>query len=1000
MTEVEFRVLGPVEAVRDGRLLALGRGTLLDLLAALLMSSNQVVAVESLAETVWHGRSPVHPRATLQSAIARLRRTIGGDFIETFPSGYRFRAGADSLDLLRFERLRAMADAGETAEDAVAALAEAVELWRGPPLHNVDSPSLLNEAVPRLTQLYLDASEKWAGLCLEIGRHEEVAARLTAMVESHPFRERLVEQLMLALYRGGRQADAIASYETLRRALSDEMGVDPGPALRDLHLKILRADPALDGESRRGTGVSTVTSSAHSGTSDGDGNVPPPRAGMVRPRSADAGGPGTTGPGVRSVAVPRQLPRDLPDFCGRDAEIEQLTDLLTGTSPAPGETPVVVISGKPGIGKTALAIRAAHQVSATFRDGQLIANLHGDGPRSAPAESVLVSFLHALGVPGSAVPRLIEDRIAMFRSMAAGRRLLVVLDNAASETQVRSLLPGSSSCAVIITSRTRITGLAGANLINLDVLDDDHAIDLLGTIIGRERVAAEQDDARLLTVLCGGLPLALRIVGVRLAAKAHWPLAKLIGRLSDQRRRLNELTYGDLDVRATFALSYDALDEPAKAMLRRLSLLDAPDFPAWAGAALLDIGPVEAGDICERLVDAQLLDAQLFDPATRPGARHSVSEIRYEFHDLVRAFAREQANAAEPEDVRIAALDRAFGAWLALAEQAHRRVYGGDYTILHGEARRWTSGDVGLRRAIRNDPVAWMEGERLAILAAVRQSAEAGRPEVCWDLAWTATTLYEARGYYDDWRAVTEYALIAVRSAGSVRGIAAMLTSLVSLRSHSGSVDPEMRGLAEQALRLFDQIGDRHGCALAGFFLGFVCAKSGQTEHAIHVYEQVRRDAHQAGDAFIEAGALRELADAHLGRGDHEAATVCLTRSLRLHERTGSPRGKATALLTLGKLRLRQGDPHAARTIFRQVLDITLATNDIVGQGFVSIGLAEALAYAGLPEQARERLLEALRLGQRIQNRTLESHALAGLDWLNGPAVLSGCSQQAGGNPG
>ncbi|MBV9450635.1 MAG: tetratricopeptide repeat protein [Streptosporangiaceae bacterium] len=972
MTEVEFRVLGPVEAVRDGRLLALSRGTLLDLLAALLISSNQVVGVESLAETVWYGRSPVHPRATLQSAVARLRRTIGGDFIETFPSGYRFRAEADYLDLLRFERLRTMADAAETTEDAVAALAEAVELWRGPPLHNVDSPSLLNEAAPRLTQAYLDACEKWAGLCLEIGRHEDVAARLTAMVEAHPFRERLVEQLMLALYRGARQADAIASYETLRRALSDEMGVDPGPALRDLHLKILRADPALDAGSLPGS----------------NGNVSPPRGDMFRPES--------TGLDGSSVAVPRQLPRDLPDFCGREAEIEQLTDLLTGTSPAPGETPVAVISGKPGIGKTALAIRAAHQVSATFPDGQLIANLHGGGPRSAPAESVLVSFLHALGVPGSAVPRLMEDRIAMFRSLAASRRLLVVLDNAASETQVRSLLPGSASCAVIITSRTRITGLAGANLINLDVLDDDHALDLLSTIIGCERVAAEQDDARLLIALCGGLPLALRIVGVRLAAKAHWPLAKLIGRLSDQRRRLNELTYGDLDVRATFALSYDALDEPAKAMLRRLSLLDAPDFPAWAGAALLDIGPVEAGDICERLVDAQLLDARLRDP----GPRHPVSEIRYEFHDLVRAFAREQANATEPEDVRIAALDRAFGAWLALAEQAHRRVYGGDYTILHGDARRWVSGDVALRRAIRHDPVAWMEGERLAILAAVRQSAEASRPEVCWDLAWTATTLYEARGYYDDWRAVTEYALIAVRSAGSARGIAAMLTSLVSLRSHSGSVDPEMRGLAEQALRLFDQIGDRHGCALAGFFLGFVCAKSGQTEHAIRVYEQVRTDAHQAGDAFIEAGALRELADAHLGRGDYEAATACLTRSLRLHERTGSPRGKATALLTLGKLRLRQGDPQAARVIFQQVLDITHATNDIVGHGFVSIGLAEALAYAGLPDQAEERLQEALRLGRRIQNRTVERHALAGLDWLNGLAVLSECSQQAGGSPG
>jgi DNA-binding SARP family transcriptional activator/tetratricopeptide (TPR) repeat protein len=984
MGDLAFRVLGPVEVIRDGRVVPLGRGTLTDLLATLIMSPTQIVSTDILIDTVWHSRLPTHPRATLHSAVARLRRTIGGDFIETLPSGYRFRTDPDCVDMVRFEQLLALADRQHEAEGALAALSEAVELWRGAPLEDVGSPVLLNDAVPRLTELYLSACEKWAGLCLRTGRHDAVVSRLGALVDAHPFREQMIEHLMLALYRGGRQADAIAAYETLRRALGDEMGIDPGPALQQLHLKILRGDPSLPGE----------PSQAEHGPEPAPELEPPPPP----------------------TVVPRQLPRDLPDFCGRDDEMRQLTGLLSASDPMPGETPVVVISGKGGIGKTALAIQAAHRLSATFCDGQLLANLHGGGLRAVQAASVLASFLRALGVIGSAVPRSLEDRVAMFRSLTAGRRLLIVLDNAASESQVRPLLPASASCVVIITSRTRMTGLAGAQLINLDVLDDEHAIDLLGTIIGPGRVSAETDDARRLVSLCGGLPLALRIVGVRLAAKIHWPLATLIGRLADQRRRLNELTYGDLDVRATFALSYEALDEQAKVMLRRLSLLDTPDFPAWAGAALLDIGLDEAADICERLVDAQLLD---------PAELKAPGEIRYGFHDLVRAFARELANTAEPEAARTAALDRAFGAWLALAGQAHRYVYGGDYTILHGNAARWIQAVAARQHAIRRDPVTWLEGERLAILAAVRQSAEIGRHEVCWDLAWTAVTLYEARGYPDDWSAVTECALAAARSAGNVRGTAAMLTSLTSLSIQSGQVDQAACELAERALRLFSESGDIHGCAIARYRLGVVYAKRGQAERAIGNYELGRRCAHQAGDVFLEAGLLRELGSAYLECGNHEAAAVCLKESLRLHETTRSLRGKALTLHTLGELHLRQGDPHAATAVFQRVLDMIQAGSDIVGQAHVNLRLGEALADAGAREQAEERLHAALRLARQAGLSTVEDRAIFALDRLTGraehkqclrprsrpgarpddanaPSGLSdlwGCSQQAAGSP-
>jgi DNA-binding SARP family transcriptional activator len=603
MGELDVHVLGPVEVIAHGRVLPLARGTLTDLLAALAVSPNQPVPAKALAETVWHARSPEHPRAALQSAVARLRRLVGAAVIETLPAGYCFRAEAGSLDLLRFEELVARAGRQQEPGEALELLSGAIGLWRGHPLENVGSPALLDGAAPRLTELYLGACEKWARLCLRTGQPEAATARLAPLIESHPFRERMAELLMLALYRSGRQADAITAYETLRHALSGELGIDPGEAVRGLHLRILRADPSLLDDQGRAAG----------------------------PRQAAAAA-------VR--AVPRQLPRDLPDFRGREAEADRLAGLLGEAAPAPGGAPVAVISGKGGIGKTALAVRVARRLSAVYRDGQLFAGLRGSERGPAPPESVLADFLEALGVATAAVPRTLEGRVALFRSLTAGRRLLVVLDDAASEGQVEPLLPADSSCGVLITSRSRATGLPGSHLVGLEVLDPAHSVGLLSAIIGRDRVLAERGAARELASLCGGLPLALRIAGARLAARPHWPLARLVARLADEHRRLDELTHGGLNVRARFALSYEPLDWTAQAMLRRLSLLGVPDFPASVGAVLVGCSTADAEDICERLVDAQLLD--LAGP-------HPGGEIRYRFHGLMRAFARDLVLTAGPE---------------------------------------------------------------------------------------------------------------------------------------------------------------------------------------------------------------------------------------------------------------------------------------------------------------------------------------------------------------
>jgi tetratricopeptide (TPR) repeat protein len=518
-----------------------------------------------------------------------------------------------------------------------------------------------------------------------------------------------------------------------------------------------------------------------------------------------------------------------------------------------------------------------------------------------------------------------------------------------------------------------MTGLAGARSVHLNVLDDAHALDLLGQIIGRDRAAAEAEDARALAALCGGLPLALRIAGARLAAKTHWPVAKLTGRLADTRRRLNELVHGDLDVRASFALSYQALDPAAQAMLRRASLLAAPDFPAWAGAALLDTNVAEAEDICERLVDAQLLDA---------GWRMRSPEIRYHLHDLVRAFARELAIANEPATTRIAALARAFGGWLALAQQAHGTVYGGDFTILHGSAPRWTGSGRVVEQAIQDDPIAWLEGERRAIAAAAQQSAELGLDELSWDLAWTATTLYETRAYFDDWLAVQKSALDATERAGNRRGRAAMLTARSSCMLQLGRFE-ESRDLAEESLRLFSEAGDPHGSAIAQYRLAVFYVRMGQPEPAVAVCRQAIENTQVAGDFFLEAGVLRELAGAHIQQGDHQAARECLTRSLRLLDQNGNQRGRSMTRHMLGELQLRQGDYGAAEQTFRQILADVQAASDIVGQAHVLLGLGETLAKAGRDEEAGQRLDAALTLARQARQRIVEARALFVLGAMN-----------------
>ncbi|MEU8386259.1 NB-ARC domain-containing protein, partial [Streptosporangium sp. NPDC048865] len=504
--------------------------------------------------------------------------------------------------------------------------------------------------------------------------------------------------------------------------------------------------------------------------------------------------------------TPAQLPADVPHFVGRASEIAEL-DALLDKRLGQGLLTIALITGVGGVGKSGLAVHWAHRVASRFPDGQLFVNLRGYDLNAQPLTpgAVMDRFLRAFGIGGERIPEDLDERAGLLRTVIGKRQVLLVLDNARVIDQVRPLLPGSGTCCVIVTSRDPLGDLApreGASVIHLEVLGSADSAALLAGVA--DSVVMEEDPkaAARLGELCDGLPLALRIVGARLTARSYWTPARLAKRLADERRRLDELSYGQLTVRASFALSYRDLSPQAALMFRRLGLLEAPDFASWAGAALLDVDELDAEDLIDQLVDAQLVEVL---------GRDGADQIRYRFHDLVRLYARECAHAEEPAGERLAAITRALSCWLALAEEAHQREYGGAFTQLHGAVPRWRPADPD---ELLERPLDWLDAERGALVAAISQAAHLGASELCWDLAVTATTLFEVRSYFDDWRTTHETALEAARKAGDPRGEAAVLCSLGSM--YLFQQVPERAGECMSAAReLFERLEDRYGMALA-----------------------------------------------------------------------------------------------------------------------------------------------------------------------------------------
>jgi DNA-binding SARP family transcriptional activator/tetratricopeptide (TPR) repeat protein len=932
---VEFRILGPLEVVAGSERLELGGARQQIALAVLLLNSNKVVTMDRLIEAIYGQDLPPTSRAQAQISISALRRVFaahGHDgIITTRDRCYVIQVERGQLDSLRFEELITAARAARVEEKldlAIARYRDALRLWRGSALDGMDS-QLVQVAVSRLDEQRIAANEDRIELELRVGRHHELVGELGELTEQYPLRERPRGQLMLALYRCGRVAEALQVYQLTRRAMIDELGIEPSERLQQLEQSILASHPSLDLPSA------------------------PVRASAYQVKQQ----------------VPNLLPADIADFTGREDEIAQIYDYLLPSGDRENRlvAPIVVIVGKGGIGKTSIALHASHGMASHFADGQLYADLHG-GAHPVQLIQVLERFLRVFGVPGTQIPKGMDERAELYRNLIGDQKVLIVLDDVASESQVLPLLPGNGNAAVIVTSRSRLAGLAGALRIEVDVFDAEKSLNLLARIVGAARVRAETKAAQAVAERCGHLPLALRIAGARLVARPHWSIQRLVERLADETRRLDELRHGDMGIRPSISLTYDATSEEARRLFRRLALLDIPVFSGWMSAALLDRSLPDAEDLLDDLVSAQLVDA--IDGG--PGVYN-----QYRFHDLIRVFARERLAAEESAADRQAALDRALGALLFLAEEARSRFYSGDYLRIQNDAVRWPLPSSEVDRLV-GDPLAWYDRERTTLVSGVRQAGQAGLAELCWGLASTAVTLFDSRTYLDDWQETHIVALEATRKAHLIRGQAAMLYTTGTLHMTQQRFDQARQEL-DEAAQLFRAADDEHGIALVTRHIAFIDRLNGRLDFAAKRYEEALAIFGRTEDHIGSAYVLQSLAQVKLELGDPGRAKELLSDALHMCRIAHCGRIEAQVLHRMGEAFLLDGGlAHAVET-FELALTMIRDVGDPIGEAYILHGIGVAQLRQGNYCKAEQALQRALDLAVGVGERLAEARALLGL---------------------
>ncbi|MGW4210348.1 AfsR/SARP family transcriptional regulator [Lentzea sp. NPDC004789] len=840
---MEFNVLGPVEVVDHGLLLPLRPGKQVALLSMLLCAGGAPVSADRLLNALWSGRPPRTAAENLRGYVHQLRRALGdAGRIVRRAAGYALVVHPLELDSARFEaaaeRGRA-AMSGSDPESAARLWRQALELWRGAPFEEVDVDVVREEAarLEERRQAVLDARIE---ADLALGRHHDVIAELTTLVARHPLRERLREHLVLALYRAGRQSEALAVGRDGRRLLAEELGLEPGPGLRRLEQAVLAGDPALD--------------------------VP-----VTTPDGVDV----TTGDMDR--AVPRQLPAHTPHFVGRTTELDRLTALLD----VHGDAAISTISGTAGIGKTSLAVHWARRVARRFPGGQLYVNLRGFDPGGLPVDpgEALAGFLDALGVPPGQLPPTTEARSARYRSLVADREVLVLLDNAHDVEQVLPLLPGGGSSFTVITSRNRLAGLTtrhGARPLTLDVLGRGEAEALLASHLGRDRLDAEPEAVRELIGYCARLPLALSIVAARAMARPAFSLGVLVEELRDERRRLDALDAGDptTDMRAVFSWSHRQIGAQAAELFVLLGLHPGADIGVPAVAALAGVPRGRASALLAELTRAHLLDEHT------PG--------RFTFHDLLRAYAADRAEEL-PEDQRRHAMRRLFDHYVHTADRVYHVLASIHAPIALVEP------DPVVRPEQPADQTAawsWYETEHPVLLAVIDRAAETGFEHHAWQLYHLLWTCFERRGRWQEWEEAGRAALRAASEAGDrdgqgrvhhARGWAcALLARYDDAHSH-----------LHRALDVYEQLGDPLEQAWVRYTIARTLEHQDRVPEALHHAEQAlevfRR--HDHGPGLVRS--LNLVGWLSVKSGDHERALDLCGRALEGYLGLGDQRGAA-----------------------------------------------------------------------------------------------------------
>jgi DNA-binding SARP family transcriptional activator/tetratricopeptide (TPR) repeat protein len=920
-----FGILGPLEVRLGGSLVPVGGPRQRALLALLLCHANRVVSRDQLVDELLGDQPAGSAERMLRVQISRLRKAVAGGGpprVLARPPGYLLRVEPGELDLDVFEqRVAAGRDVlgrGDPGRAAVL-LRGAESLWRGRPLADLEFEPFARFEIQRLEAQRLLAAEDRIEAELALGQHGALCPELEQLVAEHPLRERLRGQLMLALYRSGRQAEALAAFRDTRRVLDAELGIEPGPALRHVHEQVLAADPMLD--------------------------LP-----------AQAG-----------AAATRTLPRDIASFTGRERELAQLLDRIGGQAAGGAVVGIHAIDGMAGIGKTTFAVHAAHRLAAGFPDGQYFLPLHGHTPGQQPVDpaDALVSLLLTAGLAPQQIPPGVEARAARWRDHLAGKKILLLLDDAVSHEQVRPLLPGTAGSLVLITSRRRLTALQDAAVVSLNILSPDEAAALLVRLASRPGLGAGDTAVREITRLGGYLPLAIGMLASQLRHHPAWTAVSLAAELADTRDRLALMHTENLSAGAAFGLSYQDLPDDQQRLFRRLGLVPGPSIDVYAAAALDATSLATARRHLDQLYEQHLLA----EPA--PG--------RYQLHDLIREHARALAAADNPTESDQAAV-RLLDYYLHTALAAGRHFGSGV-----SAARRPPPGRPPAQApdvSTLGPAAAWLEAERVNLHAAADDAAGQARSLYAIAIPAAVGHFLAARGHWDQFAALHQTALAAARQAGDRLGEAYTLAELGLLRREAGDYPAAAASLA-RALALCEEAGDLPGQGYVLTQLGFVHVLTGDYPAAAASLHRALALARSAGDSFVEGEALYNLGTLQQLTGDYTAAAASHQQVLALARDRGDLLGQAWSLNGLGVVQQETGDYPAAAASQQQALALFCDLGDLYGQAYALNDLGVVQQETGDYPAAAASHQQALALFRDLDSLLGQAEALNRLGELS-----------------